>query len=88
MLPCFLGLCYNACIGSKQVLRKGNEMKKSKRVYVQVFKLSATGRKVAKMFEDTIGQDGNVSYAEWKEIRNVYTKHYGKSGVEFAIVIK
>lgn len=62
-------------------------MKKEKKVYAIVYKVKSFKSKI-KVFEDTLGPNGNVSYQEWRQIREDYIDFYGENGVEFALVTK
>lgn len=49
-----------------------------------VYKLNGTKRNV-KIFENTLGQFGNITYSEWREIRETYVNIYGENGVRFTL---
>lgn len=59
-------------------------------VYVKAYKTNYKGTNLGYIFSDTMGRDengneGNVSYAEWREIRETLKAYYGDN-VAFKMV--
>lgn len=59
-------------------------------VYAKAYKTNYKGTNLGYIFSDTMGKDengndGNISYAEWADIRKDLKRHYGDS-VAFKLV--